>query len=126
MTHTIKDLSFKFLHDHLIASLVKITQPRPFANGIHSVSGIPGSNQSAYISPDITKRVGGIEPPSLAWKAKVLPLNYTRNQWLLTSYVRVAQFSPGMSAAFQINWGQSPPRQSPGQWQHFEYRCGLG
>jgi hypothetical protein len=24
------------------------------------------------------KRVGGIEPPSLAWKAKVLPLNYTR------------------------------------------------
>jgi hypothetical protein len=22
--------------------------------------------------------VGGIEPPSLAWKAKVLPLNYTR------------------------------------------------
>lgn len=26
----------------------------------------------------IFKRVGGIEPPSLAWKAKVLPLNYTR------------------------------------------------
>jgi hypothetical protein len=24
------------------------------------------------------KRVGGIEPPSLAWKARVLPLNYTR------------------------------------------------
>jgi hypothetical protein len=27
------------------------------------------------------KRVGGIEPPSLAWKAKVLPLNYTRNYY---------------------------------------------
>lgn len=26
----------------------------------------------------VIKRVGGIEPPSLAWKAKVLPLNYTR------------------------------------------------
>ncbi len=26
----------------------------------------------------LVKRVGGIEPPSLAWKAKVLPLNYTR------------------------------------------------
>lgn len=24
------------------------------------------------------KAGGGIEPPSLAWKAKVLPLNYTR------------------------------------------------
>ena len=24
------------------------------------------------------KRAGGIEPPSLAWKAKVLPLNYAR------------------------------------------------
>jgi hypothetical protein len=28
------------------------------------------------------KRVGGIEPPSLAWKAKVLPLNYTRAGFL--------------------------------------------
>ena len=23
-------------------------------------------------------RVGGIEPPSLVWKTKILPLNYTR------------------------------------------------
>jgi hypothetical protein len=27
-----------------------------------------------------SKRVRGIEPLSLAWKAKVLPLNYTREQ----------------------------------------------
>jgi hypothetical protein len=27
---------------------------------------------------DLTKRVAGIEPALLAWKAKVLPLNYTR------------------------------------------------
>lgn len=27
---------------------------------------------------DDFKRAGGIEPPSLAWKAKVLPLNYAR------------------------------------------------
>ena len=33
------------------------------------------------------KRVGGIEPPSLAWKAKVLPLNYTRSNYLI-----IAQF----------------------------------
>ena len=26
----------------------------------------------------MTKRVTGIEPASLAWKARVLPLNYTR------------------------------------------------
>ena len=28
----------------------------------------------------ISKRVAGIEPASLAWKAKVLPLNYTRSK----------------------------------------------
>ncbi len=39
------------------------------------------------------KRAGGIEPPSLAWKAKVLPLNYAR---------RVAQAKPRLA---QITWG---------------------
>jgi hypothetical protein len=29
------------------------------------------------------KRVRGIEPLSLAWKAKVLPLNYTRTERVL-------------------------------------------
>ena len=32
----------------------------------------------------ILKRVGRIELPSLAWKAKVLPLNYTRTLFLYT------------------------------------------
>ena len=32
------------------------------------------------------KRVGGIEPPSLAWKAKVLPLNYTRIHFFMIAY----------------------------------------
>ena len=27
------------------------------------------------------ERVGGIEPPWSAWKAEVLPLNYTRIKW---------------------------------------------
>ena len=27
------------------------------------------------------ERVGGIEPPWSAWKAEVLPLNYTRKWW---------------------------------------------
>jgi mRNA-degrading endonuclease YafQ of YafQ-DinJ toxin-antitoxin module len=36
---------------------------------------------SFCLSPlPMLKRVGGIEPPTLAWKAKVLPLNYTRNR----------------------------------------------
>jgi hypothetical protein len=30
----------------------------------------------------VEKRAGGIEPPSLAWKAKVLPLNYARTTLL--------------------------------------------
>ena len=29
------------------------------------------------------ERETGIEPVSLAWKAKVLPLNYSRETWLL-------------------------------------------
>ena len=29
-------------------------------------------------SKNSKERAGGIEPPSLAWKAKVLPLNYAR------------------------------------------------
>ena len=39
----------------------------------------------------IFKRVGGIEPPSLAWKAKVLPLNYTRVVYSIVVY-RVNQY----------------------------------
>ena len=31
-------------------------------------------------SKSFQERAGGIEPPSLAWKAKVLPLNYTRKK----------------------------------------------
>ena len=38
------------------------------------------------------KRVGGIEPPSLAWKARVLPLNYTRSIELTSSFAKLAQF----------------------------------
>ena len=34
-----------------------------------------------------SKRVGGIEPPSLAWKAKVLPLNYTRKAITRLTYL---------------------------------------
>ena len=33
-----------------------------------------------------TERVEGIEPSLLAWKAKVLPLNYTRKKHFLKSY----------------------------------------
>ena len=29
------------------------------------------------------KRAEGIEPPSLAWKAKVLPLNYARTKIII-------------------------------------------
>ena len=36
------------------------------------------SNQLSYRPTKIMERVKGIEPSSSAWKAEVLPLNYTR------------------------------------------------
>jgi hypothetical protein len=36
------------------------------------------SNQLSY-RPQLMERVMGIEPTTSAWKAEVLPLNYTRN-----------------------------------------------
>jgi hypothetical protein len=39
-----------------------------------------------YLKPKTRKRAGGIEPPSLAWKAKVLPLNYAR---IILFYYRI-------------------------------------
>jgi hypothetical protein len=42
-------------------------------------SGLPArADQLRDIGDLKKKRVRGIEPLSLAWKAKVLPLNYTR------------------------------------------------
>ncbi len=40
------------------------------------------SNQLSY-RPLYLERVKGIEPSSSAWKAEVLPLNYTRKLWWL-------------------------------------------
>jgi hypothetical protein len=37
------------------------------------------SNQLSYRPIMFLERVKGIEPSSSAWKAEVLPLNYTRN-----------------------------------------------
>lgn len=45
-------------------------------------------------------RVGGIEPPSSAWKADILPLNYTRN-----------------AKNYSIFFVQENP---PGRWVFFE------
>ncbi len=39
------------------------------------------SNQLSY-RPTFLERVMGIEPTTSAWKAEVLPLNYTRMIWL--------------------------------------------
>ena len=44
-----------------------------------------------------TKRVMGIEPTYPAWKAGVLPLNYTRNVYVLKRTVGVTGFEPATS-----------------------------
>jgi hypothetical protein len=44
------------------------------------------------------ERVAGIEPASLAWKAKVLPLNYTRNLKQLQNMVEGEGFEPSKLA----------------------------
>ena len=36
------------------------------------------SNPTEFRYPETLERVAGIEPASSAWKAEVLPLNYTR------------------------------------------------
>lgn len=47
-----------------------------------------------------TKRVGGIEPPSLAWKARVLPLNYTRIGYcFILAYIDYHGFAQRVYAA---------------------------
>jgi hypothetical protein len=53
-------------------------------NGLEpSTSRLSGvrSNQLSYRPIIFLERVKGIEPSSSAWKAEVLPLNYTRKVW---------------------------------------------
>ena len=62
-------------------------------NGLEpSTSRLSGvrSNQLSY-RPTYLERVKGIEPSSSAWKAEVLPLNYTR------IYGRLMGIEPTMS-----------------------------
>ena len=39
-----------------------------------------------------SKRAAGIEPALLAWKAKVLPLNYARKSNMLEAFTTVTYF----------------------------------
>jgi hypothetical protein len=43
-----------------------------------------GDHRINFTRPTKLERETGIEPASLAWKAKVLPLNYSRRQNALT------------------------------------------
>ena len=55
-------------------------------NGLEpSTSRLSGvrSNQLSYRPIMFLERVKGIEPSSSAWKAEVLPLNYTRKEYVL-------------------------------------------
>jgi hypothetical protein len=77
--------------------------PTPFFAAANTAfgrrAGIPpiSSHATSHTSPD-PKRVKGIEPSSLAWKAIALPLSYTRplqmtNDEGLNDKVRLANLS---------------------------------
>lgn len=69
-----------------------LTIPAPFAAfrpAGHSRTGVPG---------DVLERAAGIEPASLAWKARVLPLHNARGP---TRPMPTARFSQGMDGAQQ-------------------------
>ena len=55
-------------------------------------------SQTLFFRTSNLERVAGIEPASLAWKAKVLPLNYTRSLILILNLVEGEGFEPSKLA----------------------------
>ena len=80
----------------------------------------------------IQKRVMGIEPTYLAWKASVLPLNYTRMKWLFSfknyrNKIGVTGFEPATSWSQTRRSSQAEPhpvtsfRDSQKPWRKTYY-----
>ena len=65
-------------------------------------SSLPRMRSTAWAISAMLERVAGIEPASLAWKAKVLPLNYTREH--LPISVRSAQLLCLPSCSSSLIW----------------------
>ena len=62
-----------------------------------------------HISPFMEKRVMGIEPTYPAWKAGVLPLNYTRRLYMLFTSIGVTGFEPAASWSQTRRSSQTEP-----------------
>ncbi len=64
--------------------------------------------------PYISKRVMGIEPTLSAWKAEVLPLNYTRNQVLEGEGFEPSKAEPSDLQSDPFDRSGTPPEKQAG------------
>ena len=114
----------QYLKDNSKSKNVTYLEP---TTGLEPVtSSLPRKCSTAELrGPLVLERVMGIEPTSSAWKAEVLPLNYTRlssisrrlRPWKKFSEIPPSQFvvaaASGHSVTFKFTWCSRPAAQIP-------------
>ena len=105
-------------------------RPHPY-QGCALPTELPGQNSrlthcgcSFCMHPPSLERVMGIEPTQSAWKAEVLPLNYTRiitdaPAQRATGPPRPARRSPALARLCRTFLGSPPPRPGRGGTQNY-------
>ena len=73
----------------------------------------PAELRTHFVDSCYPKRVMGIEPTYLAWKASVLPLNYTRTMFMNHIQIGVTGFEPAASWSQTRRSSQAEPHPVP-------------